>query len=115
MKKLAYAGTEVITGDEIAIAVLRYCEALAEADAAEVVEIPVLAPDGSRVSATFVVGPASQMIAVDVATDGPEIVDPEVVARLVARTRAQRPVVHGSGQDSDEDGDSSETAWHDDY
>lgn len=94
MKKLVYAGAEVTTGDAIAVAVLEYCKALAEAQTSEVVEIPVLAADGSQISATFVVGPASQMLAVDVEDDVPEIIDPDTIARLERLTRSQRPTAN---------------------
>ena len=114
MKKLVYAGTELTTGDDIAIAVLRYCEALAEARMAELIEIPVLTPDGLRVKATFILGPSSQMIAVDVEGDGAEITDLDVVARLEERTRAQRPTAHANQQHHADDSSKS-TAWGDDY
>jgi hypothetical protein len=93
VKKLVYAGTELITGDDIALGVLRYCEALADARTAEVIEIPVLTPGGSRSKATFVLGPASQIVAVDVQGAGEEIVDPDLMEILSQRTRAQRPQV----------------------
>jgi len=114
MKKLVYAGTELTTGDDIAIAVLRYCEALAEARVAELIEIPVVTSDGSRVKATFIVGPSSQMIAVDVVGDGSEIIDLDVIARLEERTRAQRPTAH-STQHHDADDSSRSAAFGDDY
>src|SRR3954452_15688834 len=81
-----------MTGDDIAIALLHYSEALAEIDTAESVEIPILDTDGSRQSAIFLLGPASQMVAktIDVAYE--ELVDPDALEELRRRTRILRPV-----------------------
>ena len=90
MKVLIYAGSEFITGDEIAAAVMRYSEALAEAQTAANVEIPVVGQTGTRTSATLLLGPASQIVAADAeVTD--DLSDPGVVAQLDALTRALRP------------------------
>jgi len=111
MKKLFYAGTELTTGDDIAIAVLRYCAALAEAQMAELIEIPVVT-GGSRGKATFILGPSSQMIALDVEGYGEEIIDLDLIARLQERTRAQRPTAH-----SDQHGEPADSSppdhWQD--
>jgi len=116
MKKLVYAGTELVTGDDIAIAVLRYCQALAEARAAELIEIPVLTANGSRTRATFIVGPSSQMIAVDEdgSGEGEEIVDLDVIARLEARIRAQHPTAQTNQHDAT-NGSSRWPEWREDY
>jgi len=92
VKLLIYAGDEYMTGDDIAIALLHYSEALAENDTAESVEIPILDADGSRQSAIFLLGPASQMVAktIDVAYE--ELVDPDALEELRRRTRILRPV-----------------------
>jgi hypothetical protein len=116
MKKLVYAGTELLTGDDIAMAVLRYCQALAEARTAELIEIPVLTADGSRTRATFIVGPSSQMIAVDEdgSGEGEEIVDLDVIARLEERIRAQHPTAHSNQHDATNHS-SRLPEWRDDY
>lgn len=103
MKAIVYAGSEIITGDDIAIAVLRYCEALAGSVVAEVIEIPVRNPDGALSRATFLVGPSSQMFARDVASPFEEVVDAETMRRLAERTRAQRTVADSSGAGHDRD------------
>ena len=64
MKRIRYAGESVVTGDAIASLVVYYSEALAKADTAGTVEIPVLLGDGSVGAATLLVGPASQLIMV---------------------------------------------------
>lgn len=100
MKLIRYAGAELVTGNDIARAVLEHSAALAEDDTAETLEIPVLAPDGSRRSASLLVGPASQIVAEDVDSEFDELVDEEAVTRLRARTRARRPVAQTGAVDA---------------
>ncbi|SFR92380.1 hypothetical protein SAMN04487846_0641 [Microbacterium sp. cf046] len=106
-----YAGTRLMTGDEIADAVLEYCAALAEVGTAETVEIPVLTDEGVRASARLLVGPASQIVAEDVETSFDELVDSDVVSLLRSRTQSHRPVAASMPRDADD----SESAWIDDY
>ncbi|NUT59153.1 MAG: hypothetical protein HOQ00_09975 [Agromyces sp.] len=91
MKIIVYAGDELLTGDEIAEALLEYGQALAQNGTASKVEIPTLEADGSRSTTTVLVGPASQIIAKRTDSDAEELRDPSVVAELKARTRALRP------------------------
>ena len=81
-----------MTGDEIALELLKYSEALADNATAESVEIPILEPDGTRQSAIFLLGPASQIVAKNVDSGHDELVDPAAVEVLRARTKALRPV-----------------------
>jgi hypothetical protein len=88
VKTIIYAGDALVTGDDIADAVLRYSKALAHSSEAETVEIPVVRPDGSRIHATLLIGPASQIVAEDLPDAEEELIDEELVARLDQRTRA---------------------------
>ena len=92
VKLLIYAGGEYMTGDDIATALLAYSEALADNDTAESVEIPILDTDGTRQTAIFLLGPASQIVAKNVDTDHEELVDQAAVDELRTRTQALRPV-----------------------
>ena len=92
VKLIVYAGAELVTGDDIAAGVLRYCEALAGSVAAEVVDIPVREADGSISRATLLVGPTSQMVVKEARSEFEEVVDLDVMRRLGERTRAQRQV-----------------------
>jgi hypothetical protein len=92
MKALVYAGGEYLTGDEIAAALLDYSSALADAGSAGSVDIPIVGSDGARHTATFLVGPASQIVATDADSSTDELVDEEVVARLREMTRRLYPV-----------------------
>lgn len=84
---IMYAGSEYLTGDEIANALLHYCRALGDEVRAEIVQIPVREPDDTVVTATFLIGPASQIVTKAVHGRGPELEDPQLVARLRELTR----------------------------
>lgn len=101
MKIIVYAGTELMTGDDIADAVLDYSAALAQEGAAETIEIPILESDGRRSSAIILVGPASQIVAKGALSTAEEIVDVELVATLERRTRSHRPVAVSSAPRTD--------------
>lgn len=85
MRQIHYAGEDVLTGTEIAEALLTYAQALAAHDASDMVDIPVAGPDGTVLSSSFLIGPASQLVAVDAPDySGEEINDQAVVERLLA-------------------------------
>jgi len=116
MKVIVYAGAELLTGDDIAMGVLRYCEALAGSVVAEVIEIPVREADGSLGLATLLVGPTSQMVVKNVKSELEEVVDLEVMRQLQERTKAQQDVAsisHAVGHDAGSSGDSD--AWEAEY
>lgn len=92
MKVLAYAGGEYRTGSEIAQALLDYSQALADVGTAASIEIPIVGDGGRRSHATFLVGPASQIVAIDAPDSGEELVDDAVVERLKSLTRTLHPV-----------------------
>lgn len=97
---IVYAGTEFLTADAIALALVDYSQALARVGAAESVEVPVREADGSVRTAIFLVGPASQLVAKETApASGEELIDEGVVADLEARTRRLRPPTTGQYTD----------------
>ncbi len=92
MKSISYAGSRLMTGDDIAQAVLEYSAALSDAATAATVEIPVLTEQGGRSHAILLVGPASQIVAEDVRTNFAELVDAATVDLLHQKTSEHRPV-----------------------
>lgn len=87
---VVYAGNEFLTGDELALALVDFSQALARLGSAESIEVPVRDPDGTTRAAVFLVGPASQIVAKGVDSDD-ELIDEAVVEELKARTRRLRP------------------------
>jgi hypothetical protein len=84
----------VLIGDRTCKAVLRYARALAEADTADVVQVPVVTENGSRAYAHFLIGPASQIFSTPVPDSVDEPYDEEVIIKLeqaTARLHPSRP------------------------
>lgn len=88
---IRYAGEALITGDEIADALLTLSVALAERGGASTVEIPTVSDDGTRSTVKVLVGPASQIVATPVESAFEELRDAHVVAHLSAMTAELRP------------------------
>src|SRR5690606_20763020 len=59
MRRLYYAGGNMLMADSTCKAVLRYARALADANKADVIMIPVVTEGGSLAYAHMLVGPAS--------------------------------------------------------
>lgn len=103
MQTIIYGGDAYLTGNEIADALLAYGRALGQEERAELVEIPVREPDGGVVTAKFLIGPASQIVAKEVPGNGPELEDPELVERLRTLTRGVESPTAASVDMSDDD------------
>lgn len=86
MDRIHYAGDSILTGTEIAHALLGYAGALAEVGSSATVEIPTVDEQGERGRSTILVGPASQLISDSVEVDVDEVVDAALVADLRAKT-----------------------------
>lgn len=105
---MIYAGSDFVTGDDIASALLHCSQVLAESGVAETVSVPTREPDGSIGRIMVLIGPASQIVARDVTGEGDELVDATAVARLTAIERRLRPVAtfdSGLPDDTDWDAD----------
>ena len=103
MKRVIYAGSEFVTGDDIAAALMGCGQALAEAGEAAAVTVPTRELDGSRGEVTVLIGPASQMVARDADSGGEELIDEVAVARLNAVQRRLHPVASIDGALPSED------------
>jgi len=88
MFRVTYAGASFLTADDIAESLLRYARALALRDRADTVHVPGVLEDGSSTVVELLIGPASQIISVQVADDVPQPVDAETVSDLERRTRS---------------------------
>jgi nucleotide-binding universal stress UspA family protein len=86
MQRIFYSNDSLLTGSDIARALLEYAAALARSNGSETVNIPVRQPDGSTSRAMFLVGPASQLVAEDEESEFEELRDDIVVAKMKAMT-----------------------------
>lgn len=97
MRRILYAGGELITGDAIADAVMALGRALAEAREADTVTVPVL-DGGRRSTATILIGPASQIVVMDAPAGTPELVDDEALHALTVRRKRLQPNITAAHQ-----------------
>ena len=104
MRQITYAGGTFLTGDAIAEALMEYAAALANADRAATVHVPAV-DNGDIVDVNVLIGPASQLMAENVAHAGPEP-DPTAIVdaindRMERLTRTYIPVEGESSVDWD--------------
>lgn len=88
MQRIFYSNDSVVTGTEIAKTLLEYAAALARNVSSATVTIPVRRDDGETTRAMLLIGPASQLIAEDEASEGDELVDDILVAKMRAASAA---------------------------
>ncbi|MBF4580907.1 hypothetical protein [Frigoribacterium sp. VKM Ac-2530] len=92
MKRISYAEDHLVTGDDIADAVLAYAQALAMKGRSDSIDVPAIDRNGAPRVFSILVGPASQMLTSDsLSVDearGAEITDEGLVAELASRTAA---------------------------
>ncbi|WP_150307239.1 hypothetical protein [Planctomonas psychrotolerans] len=100
MKSIHYAGDILLTGDAIADAVVQYASALALNKMSDTIDVPVRFPDGTIEKATFLLGPASQLVGVPTDSSFDEVVEEALVADLVRKTQ-QLQIPHPRTGDTD--------------
>ncbi len=91
MFRLHYAGDSVLISSTVGSALMRYARALADAQAADVVSVPIVDEEGHMVKAEFLLGPSSQLYTTPVADVAEMGSDPAVVDELNLRGRRLRP------------------------
>src|SRR3954447_25988663 len=95
MDRIHYAGDSILTGTEIARALLEYAQALAVAGTSATVDIPVVDErDGSLGRSELLIGPASQLISDTEESPYEDAEDPDLVTRMY--DEAARLRQHGS-------------------
>jgi hypothetical protein len=87
MKRVHHVGGSLLTGDDIADALIDLACEVAARGTVLAVEIPVLDEHGRGTRARLLVGPGMQLVSVGAGHDDDEIVEPETVRML--RSRAE--------------------------
>lgn len=98
MKSIAYVGDLVITGDNIAAAVVDFATALARRGTSDSISIPALDSSGIVVQVQLLLGPSSQLVVEPVDSPYPDSEDPSVLDDLKKRTAALGPI-HAQADD----------------
>ncbi|KZE92941.1 MULTISPECIES: hypothetical protein [unclassified Agromyces] len=115
MERIHYAGGVLLTGSDIAGAVVDYAAALAARRTAASVDIPVRVADGRTSRAHMLIGPSSQLVTEPIESDLDELVDEDLVTALRIATTAletTRPVIGATGPDDlIDDGDTDALDW----
>jgi hypothetical protein len=114
MERIHYAGGVLLTGSEIADAIVDYAAALAARRTAASIDIPVRTEDGRTARAHLLIGPASQLVTEPVESDLDELVDDELVASLRSAASAlasTRPFIGPGGHDEIDDADTDDLEW----
>jgi len=88
MKYIVYGENRVMTGDEIAGAVLAYAAALGQNGSTDIVDVPTADDAGFASTTEVLLGPASQIMVEDCPDDELEIEDEGLVAELQRRAAA---------------------------
>jgi hypothetical protein len=91
MKRVTYAGTSFVTGSLLADSLLDLVAALGSHGATTSVTLPTVDEDGDVASVDLVIGPSSEVIAVDSPDRDPELVDEAAMTALDQHRAALSP------------------------
>lgn len=91
MMTLHYTGGSVVMADDVAEAVLQYARELAATQSSDVLVVPVVARSGAITTAEFLIGPASQLLAIPVEGADERGRDQDVIDDITQRTRLLHP------------------------
>ena len=92
MKRIHYTDEYLVTGDEIAAAVVEYARALAMQNKSDMVDLPGMDRGGVHQRFQVLLGPASQMLVSEEQTDEAEIEDEPLVDDIEGRIGRLRGV-----------------------
>jgi hypothetical protein len=91
MQRIWYANTWFSTDDEVADALMEYATVLALLNSSDVVVLPALDADGTRRQVRMIVGPASQILAMNSDDADVDFGSQDVVQDLRRRSRSRLP------------------------
>jgi hypothetical protein len=91
MKRIFYSSGSVVTGDQIAEAVIRYAEVLALRDTSDTIDVPIALSSGRVDRAQLLIGPSSDLVVVPEESDMDDPEDAETLAEL-----ERQIVLHGN-------------------
>lgn len=95
MKRILYSGGSVLTGNQLADAVLEYASELARQESSDTLEIPSVNEAGTAGHTQLLLGPASQFVVEEVETSVEDPLDAGLVEGIREKTahiQAPKPV-----------------------
>jgi hypothetical protein len=93
MMTMHYTGGSVVMADDVAESLIQYARALAATQESDVLYVPVVTEQGALTTAEFLIGPASQLLAVPLAGVDERGRDQDVIDDIEKRTRMLQPPV----------------------
>jgi hypothetical protein len=90
MDRIHYAGDSILTGTDIARALLDYAQALAQVGASATVDIPTIDAHGAPGRSEVLVGPSSQLLSNSEASEYDDVVDADLVADMTQKAEHLR-------------------------
>jgi hypothetical protein len=84
---LHYTGGSVLMADDVCEALIQYARVLAASQASDVLIVPVVDESGELATAEFLIGPASQLLAVPADSAQERGRDQDVIDDIEQRTR----------------------------
>lgn len=88
MKKLLYAGGELVSSDAVVDAVIDYATRLGQRGATDSLRVPSVSPSGTVGESTVLIGPSSEIMAEPAEQGHVELDDGSAIADLNARKAA---------------------------
>jgi hypothetical protein len=95
MKRILYSGGTVVTGDQVADAVLEYASELARQESSDTLDVPSVTEAGVLGHTQLLLGPASQFVVEEFESELDDLVDADLVESIREKTghlQAPRPV-----------------------
>jgi hypothetical protein len=86
MKKLLYAGGELVSTDALVDAVVDYATRLGQRGATDSLRVPSISPSGTIGESTILIGPASEIMAEPAEREEVDLDDGPTIEDLRART-----------------------------
>jgi hypothetical protein len=99
MKRILYSGGVVVTGDQVADAILEYASELARHESSDTLQVPSITEAGVVSHTQLLLGPASQFVIEEFETSFDDPVDAglmETIAEKMIHLQAPRPVASAS-------------------
>jgi hypothetical protein len=95
MKRILYSGGTIVTGDEVADAILEYASELARHDSSDTLDVPTLTDTGLAGHTQLLLGPASQFVVEEYETSSDDPIDDGLVDTIREKTshlQAPKPI-----------------------
>jgi hypothetical protein len=86
MQRIHYSGASLLTGDDLARGVVEYARSLAQSGGSAKITLPVRLKDGGIGNATLLIGPSSELVAVDEMSPFGELSAPDVLSEWLKAT-----------------------------